>query len=70
MTFWFPQVPVWMWSIGFCLVLLYFNSRSVHSFGTVEFWFALIKVTRSCCSYSWERRAFSAWDCRPRACII
>jgi len=45
MTFWFPQVPVWMWSIGFCLVLLYFNSRSVHSFGTVEFWFALIKVT-------------------------
>jgi len=45
MTFWFPQVPVWMWSIGFCLVLLYFNSRSVHNFGTVEFWFALIKVT-------------------------
>src|SRR6266478_9267716 len=45
MTFWFPQVPVWMWSIGFCLVLLYFNSRSVNNFGTVEFWFALIKVT-------------------------
>jgi amino acid transporter, AAT family len=45
MTFWFPDVPVWMWSIGFCLVLLYFNSRSVNNFGTVEFWFALIKVT-------------------------
>jgi len=45
MTFWFPEVPVWMWSLGFCLVLLYFNSRSVHNFGTVEFWFALIKVT-------------------------
>jgi amino acid transporter, AAT family len=44
MTFWFPEVPVWIWSIGFCLVLLYFNSRSVQNFGTVEFWFALIKV--------------------------
>jgi len=45
MTYWFPDVPVWMWSIGFCLVLLYFNSRSVNNFGTVESWFALIKVT-------------------------
>ena len=45
MTFWFPDVPVWVLSIGFCLVLLYFNSRSVQNFGTVEFWFALIKVT-------------------------
>ncbi len=44
MTFWFPEVPVWIWSIGFCLVLLYFNSRSVQNFGTVEFWFALIKI--------------------------
>jgi AAT family amino acid transporter len=44
MTFWFPEVPVWVWSIGFCVVLLYVNSRSVQNFGTVEFWFALIKV--------------------------
>ena len=44
MTFWFPQVPVWIWSLAFCVVLLYFNSRSVQNFGTVEFWFALIKV--------------------------
>lgn len=44
MGFWFPDVPVWIWSIGFCLVLLYFNSRSVRYFGTIEFWFALIKV--------------------------
>jgi L-asparagine transporter-like permease len=45
MTYWFPNVPVWMWSIGFCMVLVYFNSRSVNNFGRVEFWFALIKVT-------------------------
>jgi L-asparagine transporter-like permease len=44
MQFWYPQTPAWLWSLGFCAVLLYFNSRSVHNFGTVEFWFALIKV--------------------------
>jgi amino acid transporter, AAT family len=44
MTFWFPEVPVWVWSISFCLILLYFNSRSVNHFGTIEFYFALIKV--------------------------
>ena len=45
MTFWFPDVPVWMWSLGFSLILLYFNSRSVNNFGTIEFWFSTIKVT-------------------------
>jgi amino acid transporter, AAT family len=44
MTFWFPGTPVWMWSVGFALVLLYFNSRSVHNFGSIEYWFAMIKV--------------------------
>jgi AAT family amino acid transporter len=44
MQFWFPQVAVWIWSLAFCVILLYFNSRSVQNFGTVEFWFALIKV--------------------------
>jgi L-asparagine transporter-like permease len=33
-----------MWALGFCLVLLYFNSRSVGNFGTLESWLALIKV--------------------------
>ena len=44
MTFWFPEVPVWMWSIGFAVILLYVNSRSVGNFGTFEYWFAFIKV--------------------------
>src|SRR5690348_11736248 len=47
MQYWFPQVPVWMWALGFCLVLLYLNSRSVGNFGTVESWLALIKVVAS-----------------------
>lgn len=44
MTYWFPSAPVWMWSLGFAFILLYFNSRSVKHFGTIEYWFAFIKV--------------------------
>jgi amino acid transporter, AAT family len=44
MTFWFPGSPVWLWSLGFAFMLLYFNSRSVNNFGSIEYWFALIKV--------------------------
>ena len=44
MTFWFPGTPLWMWSVGFAFVLLYFNSRSVNNFGSIEYWFAMIKV--------------------------
>jgi L-asparagine transporter-like permease len=45
MTYWFPDAPVWMWSLGFACILLYVNSRSVGNFGTVEYWFSFIKVT-------------------------
>ena len=45
MTFWFPHVPVWMWSVGFAFMLLYVNARSVSNFGTIEYWFAMIKVS-------------------------
>lgn len=44
MTYWAPEVPVWMWSVGFAFILLYVNSRSVSDFGTFEYWFAFIKV--------------------------
>lgn len=44
MNFWFPDVPVWMWSIGFAFIVLYANARSVSNFGTIEYWFAMIKV--------------------------
>ncbi|HEY2660642.1 MAG TPA: amino acid permease [Caulobacteraceae bacterium] len=45
MTYWFPGSPIWLWSLGFASILLYVNSRSVSNFGTVEYWFAFIKVT-------------------------
>ena len=45
MGFWFPGVPVWVWSLGFAAGVVFVNSRSVKNFGTFEYWFALIKVT-------------------------
>jgi len=45
MGFWLPGVPVWIWSLGFAVGIIFLNSRSVKNFGTVEYWFALIKVT-------------------------
>ncbi|MFO1468913.1 MAG: amino acid permease [Steroidobacteraceae bacterium] len=45
MTWWFPHIPVWMWSIAFALALLYVNARSVSNFGSFEYWFAMIKVS-------------------------
>lgn len=45
MTYWFPDVPIWAWSIGFTVLLVYVNSLAVGNFGTVEYWFAFIKVT-------------------------
>jgi len=45
MTYWFPDAPVWLWSLGFAAILLAVNSRSVSNFGSVEYWFAFIKVT-------------------------
>jgi AAT family amino acid transporter len=43
--FWFPGVPSWIWIAAFSVALVYVNARSVGSFGTFEYWFALIKVT-------------------------
>ncbi len=42
--YWFPGVPAWIWIAAFSLALVYVNARSVSSFGTFEYWFAMIKV--------------------------
>ncbi|NQW03464.1 MAG: amino acid permease [Acidobacteria bacterium] len=44
MSYWFPQVPGALWVLAFAVVLLYFNSRPVGRFGTIEYWFVMIKV--------------------------
>lgn len=43
-SFWFPQVPGWLWVIVFAAALFLANAWSVASFGEFEYWFALIKV--------------------------
>lgn len=41
---WFPGTPAWLWILGFSVALVYVNARNVGSFGTFEYWFAMIKV--------------------------
>jgi AAT family amino acid transporter len=41
---WFPGIPSWLWVAGFSAALLYLNTVSIESFGTIEYWFAMIKV--------------------------
>jgi AAT family amino acid transporter len=41
---WFPNTPKWLWILGFALALLWVNARSVGSFGSFEYWFAMVKV--------------------------
>jgi amino acid transporter, AAT family len=44
MGFWFPEIPLFLWSVGFAIALVWINARSVANFGNIEYWFALIKV--------------------------
>jgi L-asparagine transporter-like permease len=41
---WFPETPKWLWILAFSCALLYVNGRTVGSFGSFEYWFAMIKV--------------------------
>jgi L-asparagine transporter-like permease len=41
---WFPNTPQWFWIMMFTIALLYVNARDVGSFGSFEYWFAMIKV--------------------------
>jgi AAT family amino acid transporter len=42
--YWFPNVPAWLWIGGFSIAMIYVNTLSIESFGTIEYWFAMIKV--------------------------
>lgn len=41
---WFPNIPSWLWIAGFSAAIVYVNTLSIRNFGTIEFWFAMIKV--------------------------
>jgi L-asparagine transporter-like permease len=44
MQYWFPHVPGALWIVLFSAALLYLNTRQVGTFGSVEYWLAMIKV--------------------------
>lgn len=44
MQFWFPQIPTWVFSAIFLIVITFLNIISVRGYGESEFWFASIKV--------------------------
>ncbi|WP_182003459.1 amino acid permease [Acinetobacter lactucae] len=41
---WFPDIPVWIISLGLLVLMTSLNLLSVSSFGEAEYWFAGIKV--------------------------
>jgi len=45
MKFWFPGTPDWLWILMFSGSLVLANALAVNVFGTIEYWFSVIKVT-------------------------
>src|SRR5262250_3802466 len=44
-SFWFPNVPQWIWVVLVSAILVALNSMQVNRLGELEYWFAMIKVT-------------------------
>src|SRR6202045_850240 len=44
MSFWFPNVPQWIWVVLVSAALVALNSMQVNRLGEFEYWFAMIKV--------------------------
>lgn len=44
-SYWFPNVPQWIWVVLVSTALVALNSMQVNRLGEFEYWFAMIKVT-------------------------
>src|SRR6476660_9808688 len=44
-SYWFPDVPQWVWVVLVSAALVALNSMQVNRLGEFEYWFAMIKVT-------------------------
>lgn len=44
MTYWWPQIPLWIWVVASAILIVGLNFASVNSFGTLEFFLSSIKV--------------------------
>jgi amino acid transporter, AAT family len=43
-SFWFPEVPQWIWVVSVSAALVAINAMKVDRLGEFEYWFAMIKV--------------------------
>ncbi len=43
-SFWFPNVPQWIWIVSISAALVALNAMKVNRLGEFEYWFAMIKV--------------------------
>ena len=41
---WFPQISVWIWTVGFAAIIFGLNISSTKLFAESEFWLSLVKV--------------------------
>ena len=48
MSYWFPNVPQWIWVVLVSAALVAVNSMQVNRLGEFEYWFAMIKVGAIC----------------------
>jgi L-asparagine transporter-like permease len=44
-SFWFPNIPQWIWVVSVSAALVALNAMKVNRLGEFEYWFAMIKVT-------------------------
>lgn len=44
MTYWFPDIPTFAWTLVFFIIINAINMLTVKAYGEMEFWFALIKI--------------------------
>jgi L-asparagine transporter-like permease len=45
MSYWFPDIPGWIWILTFSAALIVVNAVRVSTFGSVEYCFSLVKIT-------------------------
>jgi AAT family amino acid transporter len=48
MSWWFPNVPGWIWIVAVSTGLIYLNMLNVGTFGEFEYWLSMIKILAIC----------------------
>ncbi len=43
--YWFPAIPIWIFSLGYSLLVIVINLLSVKGYAEIQQWFSVVKVT-------------------------